>query len=53
MTNNLDRVVEVLWVETWPWWVRGFISSLSATAEPALADESVQRESNSPSLVPG
>lgn len=28
ITNNLDRVAEVIWIETWPWWVRGFISTL-------------------------
>ncbi|GAA5932095.1 GPI-anchor transamidase subunit GPI16 [Sporobolomyces koalae] len=33
ITNHLDREMEVLWVETWPWWVRGFVSSLDSVAD--------------------
>lgn len=31
IVNNLDYAVEVIWIETWPWWIRGFVSSLEAT----------------------
>ncbi|CEQ41692.1 SPOSA6832_03428, partial [Sporobolomyces salmonicolor] len=35
VANNLEREAEVVWVETWPWWVRGFVSSLEAkTSSP-------------------
>lgn len=30
LSNHLSRTAEVIWIETWPWWIRGFISSLKA-----------------------
>ncbi|GAA5985234.1 hypothetical protein JCM10908_002578 [Rhodotorula pacifica] len=31
LLNNLDEEIEVVWVETWPWWVRTFIHTLETT----------------------
>lgn len=36
--NNLPREVELIWVETWPWWVRGFVSSLESTLNGSTSD---------------
>lgn len=33
LSNHLNRTVEVIWIETWPWWIRGFISSLKVKME--------------------
>ncbi|GAA5884063.1 hypothetical protein JCM16303_001381 [Sporobolomyces ruberrimus] len=38
VVNNLEREVEVVWVETWPWWIRGFVSSLETTGNRSLPD---------------
>lgn len=31
LINYLDAAIEVVWVETWPWWVRTFVHTLEAT----------------------
>ncbi|KAL8292067.1 hypothetical protein RQP46_001533 [Phenoliferia psychrophenolica] len=28
LSNHLSHPVEVLWIERWPWWVRGFVGGL-------------------------
>ncbi|GAA5821755.1 hypothetical protein JCM11251_001007 [Rhodosporidiobolus azoricus] len=33
VVNNLDHEADVVWVESWPWWVRGFISGLEVTVD--------------------
>lgn len=33
ITNNLAREVGIVWVETWPWWIRGFVSSMENLIE--------------------
>ncbi|ORY77569.1 GPI transamidase component PIG-T [Leucosporidium creatinivorum] len=40
LINNGAEAAEVLWVEEWPWWVRGFVGSL--TAEGASSSEDSQ-----------
>ncbi|SCV73524.1 BQ2448_7450 [Microbotryum intermedium] len=32
LINNLDSSADVIWIETWPWWLRAFISTLSTTS---------------------
>ncbi|GAA5947718.1 hypothetical protein JCM10213_002089 [Rhodosporidiobolus nylandii] len=33
VVNNLDREAEVVYVETWPWWLRGFVSTLEESVD--------------------
>ncbi|GAA5867605.1 hypothetical protein JCM3774_001525 [Rhodotorula dairenensis] len=30
VVNHLDEEAEIVWVETWPWWVRTFVHTLEA-----------------------
>ncbi|GAA5954935.1 hypothetical protein JCM21900_005940 [Sporobolomyces salmonicolor] len=39
VANNLEREAEVVWVETWPWWVRGFVSSLEAKVNGSASSD--------------
>ncbi|KDE07715.1 hypothetical protein MVLG_01989 [Microbotryum lychnidis-dioicae p1A1 Lamole] len=32
LINNLDSNADVIWIETWPWWLRAFVSTLCATS---------------------
>lgn len=31
VVNNLEDEAEVVWGESWPWWLRGYLSTLEAT----------------------
>lgn len=35
--NHLEEEVEVVWVETWPWWVRTFVHTLEAVVADNLS----------------
>ncbi|GAA6061899.1 hypothetical protein JCM10212_004717 [Sporobolomyces blumeae] len=39
--NHLEREVDVIWIETWPWWVRSFVSSLRSEGDGAVVDSVV------------
>ncbi|SCZ94980.1 BZ3500_MvSof-1268-A1-R1_Chr11-3g03519 [Microbotryum saponariae] len=46
LINNLDSNADVIWIETWPWWLRAFVSTLcAASSTPSdsadVADEVV------------
>jgi phosphatidylinositol glycan class T len=50
--NDLPREVEVIWVETWPWWIRGFVSSLESTLNGSTSDGEFSRLNvRSPKIV--
>ncbi|GAA5993887.1 hypothetical protein JCM5350_001585 [Sporobolomyces pararoseus] len=49
--NNLPREVELIWVETWPWWVRGFVSSLESTLNGSTSDGSVVKIDYTPPIA--
>ena len=42
--NHLEEEIEVVWVETWPWWVRTFVHTLEAV----VADNLSTGEDNPP-----
>ncbi|KAM0748593.1 Gpi16 subunit, GPI transamidase component [Meredithblackwellia eburnea MCA 4105] len=51
LINHLDREVEVMWVERWPWWIRGFVGgvrSSSSVLSPENSTFSSQLEYSPP-----
>ncbi|GAA5912177.1 GPI-anchor transamidase subunit GPI16 [Sporobolomyces salmoneus] len=48
--NNLAREIEVIWVETWPWWIRGFVSSLESKVNETVSEDSVVRTDYTPPI---
>ncbi|KAI5481499.1 phosphatidylinositol glycan, class T [Pseudohyphozyma bogoriensis] len=51
LSNNSGEEVEVVWVEVWPWWVRGFISTLDATSSSSSASPKILSLSYEPPLA--
>ncbi|GAA5829411.1 hypothetical protein JCM3766R1_001089 [Sporobolomyces carnicolor] len=51
IVNNLAREVEIVWVETWPWWIRGFVSSLESTVDETVFDTSVVKVDYTPPIA--
>ncbi|GAA5900976.1 hypothetical protein JCM6882_005993 [Rhodosporidiobolus microsporus] len=51
VVNNLDREAEVVWVESWPWWVRGFISTLETMVDGNKSSEVVAELDYKPSIA--
>ncbi|GAA5864421.1 hypothetical protein JCM8547_005814 [Rhodosporidiobolus lusitaniae] len=51
IVNNLDEQAEVVWVETWPWWVRGFVSTMEVTVNGNATENLLTDLSYSPSVA--
>ncbi|BGP42695.1 Subunit of the glycosylphosphatidylinositol transamidase complex-like protein [Rhodotorula kratochvilovae] len=51
LVNNLDEEVDVVWGETWPWWLRGYLSTLEATVDGVTAPELIADLDYTPSIA--
>ncbi|GAA6038309.1 hypothetical protein JCM8097_003937 [Rhodosporidiobolus ruineniae] len=51
IVNNLDTDADVVWIETWPWWVRGFISTLEVSVNGNRSTDVVAELDYKPSIA--
>ncbi|GAA6008005.1 hypothetical protein JCM10207_006995 [Rhodosporidiobolus poonsookiae] len=51
ISNNGEEEVEVVWLETWPWWVRGFISTLEGKVDGNVSTDVVAELDYHPSIA--
>ncbi|KWU43951.1 Gpi16 subunit, GPI transamidase component [Rhodotorula sp. JG-1b] len=49
--NHLEEEIEVVWVETWPWWVRTFVHTLEAVVADNLSTDAVLALDYTPAIA--
>ncbi|GAA5928411.1 hypothetical protein JCM3775_000604 [Rhodotorula graminis] len=51
VVNNLEDEAEVVWGESWPWWLRGYLSTLEATLNGTTSTDLVADLDHTPSIA--
>ncbi|GAA6056617.1 hypothetical protein JCM3770_006358 [Rhodotorula araucariae] len=51
VVNNLEEEADVIWGETWPWWLRGYLSTLEVTLNGTAAPDMVLDLDYTPSIA--
>ncbi|TNY17502.1 GPI transamidase component PIG-T [Rhodotorula diobovata] len=51
LVNNLDEEAQVVWGETWPWWLRTYLSTLEVTVDGNASSDLVTALDYVPSIA--